>query len=130
VNSTGLCWQQIVQPLSVDLNVTLVATETHPKIAEIGCEIIPVALKNSFSRKLMPEKPYIFYRMMVSMVGLSLKGKHLFIGTNPLFLPLAVLYFKIAGAKSIMLLCYELFPQNLILQVRPVFRILVRSLSK
>ena len=129
VNSTGLYWQQIVQSLSVDMNVTLVATEIHPKLADIGCEIIPVSLKKSLFRKLMPEKLYIFYRMMFSMIGLSLTGKHLVIGTNPLFLPLAVPYFKIIGAKSITLLCYDLFPQNLMLQVGPGFRILLRSLS-
>jgi len=129
VNSTGLYWQQIVQSLSVDMNVTLVATEIHPKLDDIGCDIIHVSLKNSLFRKLIPEKLYIFYRMMFSMIGLSLKGKHLFVGTNPLFLPLAVPYFKIAGAKSITLLCYDLFPQNLMLQVGPVFRILLRSLS-
>lgn len=128
-NSTGLYWQQIVQSLSVDMDVTLVASEIHPKLTDIGCEIIPVSLKQTLLRKLMPEKLYVFYRMMLSMIGLSLKGKHLLIGTNPLFLPLAVPYFKIAGTKSITLLCYDLFPQNLMMQVGPVFRILLRSLS-
>jgi len=129
VNSTGLYWQQIVQSLSADMNLTLVATEIHPKLAKMGCKIIPVALKNSLFRELMPEKLYIFHRIMVSMFGLSLKGKHLFIGTNPLFLPLAIPYFKMAGVKSITLLCYDLFPQNLMVQAGPGFRILLRILS-
>tara|TARA_B100000212_G_scaffold333710_1_gene303570 strand:- start:3179 stop:4342 length:1164 start_codon:yes stop_codon:yes gene_type:complete len=128
-NSTGLYWQQIVQSLSVDIDVTLVAVEIHPKLFDTGCEVIHVSLKNSLFRKLMPEKLYVFYRMMFSMIGLSLKGKHLVIGTNPLFLPLAVPYFKILGTKSLTLLCYDLFPQNLMAQVGPVFRTLLRSLS-
>ena len=52
------------------------------------------------------------------------------VGTNPMFLPLLIPYFKLVRVKSLTLLSYDLFPQNLMTQAGPILNFFLRILSK
>lgn len=130
INSTGLYWQQIAEKLAINMRVTIVSVGVHSDLVDIGCDIKTFAPQSVFLSRFFPEKLHNFFRLILASFSTSIQGANVIVGTNPLFLPLLIPYLKLARVKSLTLLCYDLFPQNLMTQAGPIFRFLLRALSK
>lgn len=130
INSTGLYWQQIAEKLAISMRVTIVSPIVHSDLVDSGCEVKTLAPRSAFLSRFVPEKLHNFFRLILALLSTSIRGSNVVLGTNPLFLPLIIPYFKIARVKSLTLLCYDLFPQNLMTQAGPILYFLLLALSK
>lgn len=130
MNSTGLYWEEIAKKLNKKFHVAIISPNVNPALNDIGCAIVNFSPRSIFFAKYLPEKLHNFLRLIYVLFRTSIKGTNVILGTNPLFLPLLIPYFKIARVKSITLLCYDLFPQNLMTEVGSILYSLLRVVLK
>lgn len=130
INSTGLYWHQIAESLSKNYQVIIVSPNVNPKLSNLGCEVRAFPRRFKFLKKLVPEKLYTTLVILFVLLKTPLKESKVLIGTNPLFLPLAVPLIKLLRPKEINLICYDLFPQNLILQSNFFLKVFLYFVSK
>lgn len=129
-NSSGLYWQQIAERLAATMQVNIISPYVHPSLALRGCAITKFPPRSRFLSKFLPQKLYSFFRLLRGLTLTSIQGANVIVGTNPLFLPLVIPYFRLARVKSLTLLCYDLFPQNLMSQSGPIANLFLMVLSK
>jgi glycosyltransferase involved in cell wall biosynthesis len=120
INSTGFYWQQITKSLNEDFNISIVSPNVHPDFLNNGCEVRKIPKMRLLSR-LMPAQLHAFLRMLLPVIRAPIRNSTVLVGTNPLFMPLVLPIIKILGAKKIVLLCYDLFPINLLSQTKSLF---------
>lgn len=133
INSTGLYWYSIAKELAKKTKVTILSPHIDKSLESIGCNIKEVKSKNSFFSKILPVKLLIFLNIFSASKTLEFRNSKVLIGTNPYLLPLIISYIKIKKPKTLNLLCYDLFPENISLQsnffIRTIFRILSFAFS-
>ena len=130
MNSTGFYWQQIAQNLNEDFRISIVSPHVHPDLVNSGCAVQKIP-KIRLLRRLIPAQLFIFFRMLLPVIRAPMRNSTVMIGTNPFFLPLVLPIIKLLGAKKIVLLCYDLFPLNLLSQTRSLFmRSVLHLMSK
>ena len=130
INATGLYWHQIALSLSKNYQVIIVSPNVNKRLSNLGCEVRAFPSRFNFLKKLVPEKLYTTLIIYLVLLKTPLKESKVLIGTNPLFLPLAVPLIKLLRPKEINLICYDLFPQNLILQSNFFLKVFLYFVSK
>lgn len=130
INSTGLYWHQIALSLSKNYQVIIVSPNVNKRLSSLGCEVRAFPSRFNFLKKLVPGKLYTTLIIYLVLLKTPLKESKVLIGTNPLFLPLAVPLIKLLRPKEINLICYDLFPQNLILQSNFFLKVFLYFVSK
>ena len=130
MNSTGFYWQQIAQSLNKDFKISIVSPNVHPDLLDNGCEAQKIPKMRLLGR-LIPAQFLTFFRMLLPIARTPIRNSTVLVGTNPFFMPLVLPLIKILGAKKIVLLCYDLFPLNLLSQTRSIFiRSVLHLISK
>lgn len=116
--------------LCKNYQVTIVSPYVNPNLEKLGCEVRVFSRKFRFLKKIIPEKLHVSLSIFFVLFKTPIKGSKILIGTNPLFLPLAIPFIKLSKPKEINLICYDLFPQNLILQSNFFLKFFLYLLSK
>ena len=118
VNSTGLYWEQIAERLSKKYKTVVIAQNIGIKVRKTCYSARCLGSAKSGLPKFIPEKLSIFVRLFLELRLIGVSGKHVILGTNPFLLPLLSILIKAMKPKAVTLICYDLFPENIISQVR------------
>ena len=121
INSTGLYWEKIAEYLSMNSSIYIISTNiNYRKLTNIDKNKYKLK-NNKFLKFLLKHKIFVFTYICFQILRSPIKNSVILIGTNPYLMPLGIILIKLLQPSKVVLLSYDLFPDNLNVQTKSIF---------